>query len=48
MPKSQIALLHEKKFGITIGRTTVSRYCKHWELEMPPTNYWRENKYVES
>ena len=48
MPKSQIALLHEKKFGITIGRTTVSRYCKHWELEMPPTNYWRKHKYLES
>lgn len=48
MPKTQIAILHQEKFGIRIGRTTIYRYARKWDLKMPHANYWRKNKYKKS
>lgn len=48
MPKTQIALLHQKIFGIKIGRTTVDRYARKWGLKMPPMSYWKGRKGITS
>ena len=46
MPRVHITKLHQEKFGTKIGRTTIYRYAKKWNLIIPPVNYWKQKKYI--
>ena len=45
LPKIHIVKLHEIKFGIKIGRTTIDRYARKWDLDLPSPYYWTGRKF---